>query len=204
MTVQWGVVVPVKHLDIAKSRLAAYGDEHRMALALAFAADVVTAARLVATVLVVTDDPVATELLSGLGARVVSDDPDAGLNPALEHGVELLREGSPDLAVATVSADLPSLLAPDLAAVLRRVPLRGRGFVADLAGTGTTLLAAGPGIALLPSYGPASRERHLASGAVELVAPESVRRDVDTPDDLEHAVALGVGPHTLAALQGIW
>jgi 2-phospho-L-lactate guanylyltransferase len=204
VTVQWGVVVPVKHLDIAKSRLAAYGDEHRMALALAFAADVVTAARLVATVLVVTDDPVATELLSGLGARVVSDDPDAGLNPALEHGVELLREGSPDLAVATVSADLPSLLAPDLAAVLRRVPLRGRGFVADLAGTGTTLLAAGPGIALLPSYGPASRERHLASGAVELVAPESVRRDVDTPDDLEHAVALGVGPHTLAALQGIW
>lgn len=204
MTVQWGVVVPVKHLDIAKSRLAAYGDEHRMALALAFAADVVTAARLVATVLVVTDDPVATELLSELGARVVSDDPDAGLNPALEHGVELLREGSPDLAVATVSADLPSLLAPDLAAVLRRVPLRGRGFVADLAGTGTTLLAAGPGVALLPSYGPASRERHLASGAVELIAPESVRRDVDTPEDLEHAVALGVGPHTLAALQGIW
>jgi 2-phospho-L-lactate guanylyltransferase len=204
VTVQWGVVVPVKHLDIAKSRLAAYGDEHRMALALAFAADVVTAARLVATVLVVTDDPVATELLSELGARVVSDDPDAGLNPALEHGVELLREGSPDLAVATVSADLPSLLAPDLAAVLRRVPLRGRGFVADLAGTGTTLLAAGPGVALLPSYGPASRERHLASGAVELIAPESVRRDVDTPEDLEHAVALGVGPHTLAALQGIW
>ncbi|MFN2537599.1 MAG: 2-phospho-L-lactate guanylyltransferase, partial [Mycobacteriales bacterium] len=62
----------------------------------------------------------------------------------------------------------------------------------------------GPGVGLVPSYGPASRERHLASGAVQLVAPESVRRDVDTPDDLEHAVALGVGPHTLAALEGIW
>jgi 2-phospho-L-lactate guanylyltransferase (CobY/MobA/RfbA family) len=36
------------------------------------------------------------------------------------------------------------------------------------------------------------------------VAPESVRRDVDTPDDLEHAVAIGVGPHTLAALKEIW
>jgi 2-phospho-L-lactate guanylyltransferase len=204
VTVQWGVVVPVKRLDIAKSRLASYGDEHRKALALAFAADVVLAAGAVATVLVVTDDPVARELLAGLGARVAADDPDAGLNPALEHGVELLREGSPDLAVATISADLPALLAPDLAAVLARVPLHGRGFVADLAGTGTTLLAAGPGIGLVPAYGPASRERHLASGAVELVAPESVRRDVDTPDDLEHAVALGVGPHTLAALQGIW
>ena len=204
MTVQWGVVVPVKRLDIAKSRLASYGAEHRKALALAFAADVVLAAGAVATVLVVTDDPVAAELLAGLGARVVPDDPDAGLNPALEHGVELLRDGSPDLAVATVSADLPSLLAPDLAAVLARVPLHGRGFVADLVGTGTTLLAAGPGISLVPAYGPASRQRHLASGAVELVAPESVRRDVDTPEDLEHAVALGVGPHTLAALQDIW
>ncbi len=194
----------MKRLDIAKSRLAAYGDEHRRQLALAFAADVVTAALLVGSVLVVTDDEKAADLLSGLGARVVPDDPDAGLNPALEHGVDLLREGSDDLAVATVSADLPALLAPDLAAVLGRVPLEGRGFVADLAGTGTTLLAAGPGVALAPAYGAASRARHLSSGAVELVAPESVRRDVDTPDDLEHAVELGVGPHTLRVLQEIW
>ncbi|MFN2538888.1 MAG: 2-phospho-L-lactate guanylyltransferase, partial [Mycobacteriales bacterium] len=98
MTLQWGVVVPVKRLDIAKSRLAAYGDEHRKALALAFAADVVLAAAPVAQVLVVTDDPIAGELLAGLGARVVRDDPDAGLNPALEHGVDLLRDGAPDLA----------------------------------------------------------------------------------------------------------
>lgn len=202
--VEWGVVVPVKRLDIAKSRLATFGDAHRKELALAFAADVVLAAAMVATVLVVTDDPVAADVLARLGARVEPDDPDAGLNPALEHGVELLREASPALAVATVSADLPSLLAPDLAAVLGRVPLHGRGFVADLTGTGTTLLAAGPQVRLAPSYGPASRERHLASGAVELAAPESLRRDVDTPEDLEHAVALGVGPHTLAALRGIW
>lgn len=201
---QWGVVVPVKRLEIAKSRLSSYGDTHRQALALAFAADVVLAASLVADVLVVTDDAMAAQVLGSLGARVVPDNPDAGLNPALDHGVDLLREDAPDLAVAALSADLPSLLAPDLAAVLGRVPLDGRGFVADLAGTGTTLLAAGPGVGLAPSYGPESRARHLASGAVELVAPESVRRDVDTPDDLEHAVAIGVGPHTLAALKEIW
>ena len=197
-------MVPVKRLEIAKTRLSAYGDVARQSLALAFAADVVVAAAAVATVLVVTDDARAAELLGSLGARVVADDPDAGLNPALEHGVELLRESAPDLAVATISADLPSLLAPDLSAVLGRVPLDGRGFVADLAGTGTTLLAAGPGVALRPSYGSASRARHLASGAVELAAPESVRHDVDTPDDLEHAVALGLGPHTTAVLQEIW
>lgn len=202
--VDWGVVVPVKRLALAKSRLASYGDEARQDLALAFAADVVLAAALVATVLVVTDDERAASALSALGARVVPDDPDAGLNPALEHGVELLRSSAPGLAVATLSADLPALLAPDLAAVLARVPVEGRGFVADLAGTGTTLLAAAPGTALSPSYGPSSRAHHLASGAVELVAPESVRRDVDTPEDLEHAVELGVGPHTTAALQRLW
>lgn len=204
MSVSWGVVVPVKRLALAKTRLSSYGDETRMRLALAFAADVVTAAALVAQVLVVTDDEQARSLLSGLGARVVADDPDAGLNPALEHGAELLRDGAPDLAVATLSADLPALLAPDLAAVLGRVPLSGRGFVADAAGSGTTLLAAGPGQALAPSYGPASRSRHLGSGAVELAAPETVRRDVDTPEDLERAVELGVGPHTLRVLQEVW
>jgi 2-phospho-L-lactate guanylyltransferase len=196
--------VPVKRLELAKTRLAPYGDAHRQELALAFAADVVLAAAEVARVLVVTDDARAAELLRGLGARVVADDPDAGLNPALQHGAELLREDAPDLAVATLSADLPALLAPDLAAVLARVPQDGRGFVTDLVGTGTTLLAAGPGVLLDPSYGPGSRARHLSSGAVELVAPESVRRDVDTPDDLEHAVALGVGPHTTAVLRTIW
>lgn len=194
----------MKRLSLAKTRLASYGDEARQDLALAFAADVVVAASLVAAVLVVTDDERAATLLASLGARIVADDPAAGLNPALEHGVELLREAAPHLAVATLSADLPSLLAPDLAAVLGRVPSEGRGFVADLAGTGTTLLAAAPGEPLRPSYGPSSREHHLASGAVELVAPESVRRDVDTPDDLEHALALGVGPHTTAVLQRIW
>jgi 2-phospho-L-lactate guanylyltransferase (CobY/MobA/RfbA family) len=36
--------VPVKRLDVAKSRLASYGDASRRALALAFCADVVAAA----------------------------------------------------------------------------------------------------------------------------------------------------------------
>jgi 2-phospho-L-lactate guanylyltransferase len=200
----WGVVIPVKRLSIAKSRLAAYGDNRRRALALAFAADVVLASLQVAQVLVVTDDEDAAALLGGLGARVVPDDPDAGLNPALTHGAELLRSHQPDLGVATLSADLPALRAEDLAAALALVPAGGRGFVADVDGTGTTLLAAGRGAVLLPVYGPGSRQRHLASGAVELVAAPGLRRDVDTPEDLEAAAALGLGTHTAAAVKGLW
>jgi 2-phospho-L-lactate guanylyltransferase len=200
----WGVVVPVKRLSLAKSRLGAYGDERRQALALAFAADVVVAAREVAQVLVVTDDEQAAALLRSLGARVVPDDPDAGLNPALEHGAELLRLDRPELGVATVSADLPALRPADLAAVLALVLPGGRAFVSDSAGTGTTLLAAGPGAALSAAFGAGSRAEHLVSGAVELDAAAGLRRDVDTPEDLEAAVALGLGAHTLLAVQGLF
>lgn len=194
-------MVPVKRLDVAKSRLAAYGEVPRRALALAFACDVVAAVGdcdAVVRVLVVTDDAQAARALADLGATVVPDDPDAGLNPALEHGADLLRATDPHVGVVTVSADLPALRPDDLALVLGGVPVGGRAFVADSAGTGTTLLAAAPQIRLAPSYGPHSRERHAASGAVELPGTPSLRRDVDTPADLLDAMRLGVGPHTAA------
>lgn len=199
---RWGVVVPVKRLDVAKSRLGEYGEVARRRLALAFAADVVSAARgcaVVAEVLVVTDDPVAAAALSALGARVVPDDPDAGLNPALTHGADLLRAEEASLGVVTVSSDLPALTPRDLAAALAAVPVGGRGFVADSAGTGTTLLAAAPPAPLAPSYGPGSSGRHRTSGALELPGTPALRRDVDTPQDLREALALGVGAHTAAA-----
>jgi 2-phospho-L-lactate guanylyltransferase len=70
---------------------------------------------------------------------------------------------------------------------------------------GTTLLAAPPGQRLAPAFEGASRARHLAGGARELLVPgvESVRRDVDTPEDLAAAVALGVGPRTRELLDRV-
>lgn len=202
----WGVVVPVKRLAVAKSRLASYGDPVRARLALAFAADVVTAALacpVVGRVLVVTDDPLAADVLSRLGALVAADTPDAGLNPALAHGAEELRSGlagGPAVGVATVSSDLPALRPADLAAALATVPPGGRAFVTDADARGTTLLAAAPGADLSPEYGPGSRLRHLASGAVELAGTAALRRDVDTPEDLQEALRLGVGRHTAAVV----
>lgn len=198
----WGVVVPVKRLDVAKSRLGAYGDAVRRELALAFALDVVAAALecpVVRRVLVVTDDPRAGAELAALGAQIAPDSPDAGLNPALSHGTDLLRAADAALGVVTVSSDLPALRAADLGAVLAGLRPGLRAFVADASGSGTTLLAAAAPAPLLPSYGPESRERHRASGAVELVGSAGLRRDVDTPEDLREALALGVGSRTLEA-----
>lgn len=202
-TTPWGVVVPVKLLAVAKSRLGAYGDTVREQLALAFAADVVTAAlrcRRVGRVLVVTDDPLAARTLAALGAVIVGDDPDDGLNPALAHGADLLRAAVAGCGVATVSADLPALRAGDLDAALGAVAAGERAFVTDSEARGTTLLAAAPGLALAPAYGPDSRLRHLGSGAIELTGTPALRRDVDTPEDLAEALTLGVGPHTAAVV----
>ncbi len=81
--------------------------------------------------------------------------------------------------------------------------LTSRWFVADAAGTGTTLLAAGPGVELEPHFGAGSALRHEESGAMPVRAElASLRRDVDTEEDLAAARELGVGEHTARALGG--
>lgn len=200
----WGAVVPVKLLSLAKSRLAPYGAEARAELALAFADDVVTAALgcgPVQRVVVVTDDVRAADALRRPGVRVVADLPGAGLNPALAHGAGLLRAGGPALGVVALTSDLPTLRPEDLAGALAQVT--ARAFVADADGVGTTLLAAAAGQDLSPAYGARSAHHHAASGAVPLTAPAALRRDVDSPADLREALRLGVGPRTLAVVQGL-
>ncbi|MFC4030663.1 2-phospho-L-lactate guanylyltransferase [Streptomyces polygonati] len=199
---RWSLVVPLKPLALAKSRLAAAVGEVRPALALAFALDTVTAALAcaeVADVTVVTDDTVAGAELAGLGAFVVADEPAAGLNAALRHGAARVRDREPAAAVAALNGDLPALRPAELSMVLREAVRAGkRAFLADAAGVGTTLLTAPPRLPLSPAFGGPSRARHLASGAHEITLPgvPSVRRDVDTADDLRAALALGVGRRT--------
>ena len=199
---EWGVVVPVKRLGLAKTRLRPYDGGVRRALALAMASDVVAAACAcpgVLEVLVVTSDPDAATALAACGARVVPDEPDAGLDAALLHGVALL---APGLGAAALAADLPALLPADLRAALHQVAA-GRGVAADATGTGTTLLAAVAGTPLRPAYGPGSLARHLRDGARALDAAPGLRQDVDTPADLAQALRLGVGPRTAAVAAGL-
>ncbi|WP_069815386.1 2-phospho-L-lactate guanylyltransferase [Streptomyces sp. TP-A0874] len=204
----WSLVVPLKPLSRAKSRLATgVGGALRAGLALAFAQDTVTAAvrcPAVREVLVVTDDPLARAELSALGARVVADPPGTGLNGALEHGARCAREAGPNTPVAALNADLPALRPTELGRVLSTAARFPRAFLADADGLGTTLLSAAPGRELGAAFGGASRARHLASGAVEilLTGVDSVRRDVDTGEDLRAALALGVGPRTAALASG--
>ncbi|ATO14540.1 2-phospho-L-lactate guanylyltransferase [Micromonospora sp. WMMA2032] len=196
----WTVVMPVKRLGAAKSRLrgALPGVPHEE-LALALAADTLRAVRAcpaVARVLVVTDDPRAGAAATAAGTRVVAD-PGGGLNAAFRHGAALAGPGE---AVAALTADLPALRPAELAAALRATE-GVRGFVADAPGGGTVLLAAPAGLPLAPRFGPGSAAAHAAGGALPLAGDwPSLRRDVDTPPDLAAAAGLGVGPRTGALL----
>ncbi|MEU0115688.1 2-phospho-L-lactate guanylyltransferase [Streptomyces bobili] len=202
---QWSLVIPLKPLALAKSRLAdTAADALRPGLALAFAVDTVAAALTCAAVrdvAVVTNDELAGRELAALGARIVPDDPRAGLNAALAHAAAVVRAMLPDSAVAALNADLPALRPLELARVLDAAAEFPRAFLPDAAAIGTTLLAVAPGRELLPAFGTDSRARHRASGARELrpTAVDSVRQDVDTGEDLRAALALGVGPRTAAA-----
>lgn len=227
----WTVLLPVKVLARAKSRLAVLAGPRRWEIALAMASDTVAAVvdcPQVARVIVVTSDPLAGERLAALGAIVVpdvfagaagldgpggpggernaprtGDGSQRGLNGALLHGAAVASRRWPGTALAALPADLPSLRPAELATALRAAAgtaraAGGAAFVPDAAGVGTTLYAVLPGGGFLPAFGGASRARHAMGGAAELALDTvpGLRRDVDTPDDLRAALALGAGFRT--------
>lgn len=204
----WSLVIPVKVLALAKSRLSGLAGLDRAELALAMAADTVAAAAAcpaVGSVIVVTDDVAAGLVLGGLGAEVIPDVPGSGLNAALVFGAAQADTRWPGRGRAGLAADLPALRSDELGAALAAAPDQPDAFVADAAGSGTTLYAAGPGAAFCPRYGVRSRAAHLAGGAIELDVPgiAGLRQDVDTAADLRAAAGLGLGPRSAALLAAL-
>lgn len=196
------MLIPVKSLPVAKSRLtgASADPAAHARLVRAIRADTIAAARAaegVARLVLVADGPGAdasTEL------TFVQTAP--GLNAALAEAADDARARWPRDAVAALVGDLPALRSPELAAALAAAARHERAFVADAAGTGTTLLTAAPGSAFLPRFGAGSAQRH-AGVATALDAAPGLRCDVDTGADLQFAVELGVGPATRAELEHV-
>jgi 2-phospho-L-lactate guanylyltransferase len=197
----WVVVVPVKRLDRAKSRLAGAAGRWRAALALAMAHDTVDAALRsgVLEVVVVSDDEDARAELADAGAVVIADRPSNGINAAVVYGASDARTRLGDVGVAALSADLPALRSAELSLALRRAGDHDRAFLVDHAGSGTVLYAASAGAAFRPAFGSASAQAHAQSAS--RLDPEglaSLRLDVDTIDDLRAAARLGLGGRTKA------
>jgi 2-phospho-L-lactate/phosphoenolpyruvate guanylyltransferase len=205
---RYGVLVPVKPPAVAKSRLHTLGDEARIALVVAFAVDTIAAAMespLVDQVLAVTDDHVLASGLTEIGARVIPDGTPGDLNGSLMLAAAELHRRDPGLRLAALCADLPALRSDELTRALSAAPSDRESFVADADGVGTTALLAPSLEEFRPMFGHGSRQAHLDAGAweIDVVDVPTLRRDVDTREDLIAALALGVGSRTALVATGL-
>lgn len=199
----WVVVMPIRRFVDGKQRLSARAD--RAALAEAFARDTVTAVAAsprVRMLLVVTDDPHLVDDLTLPVAVTVRLQQAPGLNNAIATGLRTSQDSWPDYGQAVLLGDLPALRPEDLERTLELAEDVPLGVVPDARGTGTVMITAQPGLPLLPAFGVGSAARHRDLGHRLIRGTERLRRDVDTPEDLEIALRLGVGPFTRAALEG--
>jgi 2-phospho-L-lactate guanylyltransferase len=202
----WDVIVPLKQVAFAKTRLTVLGDRWRQTFARAMFLDTVEAVTrcpVPVRVHAVTDDrPTIAELATISGSVLVHIHAPSGLNNAISHVAE--SSGHDGWGRAALLGDLPALSGQDLAEVIDGAGAAPRSVVPDADEVGSTMLLVAAGQPMLPTFGPGSLTRHIASGATLLRAPEAARRDVDRPEDLWAAWRLGVGPRTTWALNRLY
>jgi FO synthase len=213
------VVLPLKRLDTAKSRLAeTLAPVQRRDLVLAMAGDVLTvlaAHPAVASITVISDEPEAATLVTVDKARLWSESgllaatagsvasgamassPLQALNQVLTAACQRLRSAlqDPDALLMVMHADLPFLGAADLDAALA-CPEAASGLLvgSDEAGTGTNLMLFKARLAPQFAFGTGSCALHLGwARAQQLAAGALLRaglaRDIDTPLDIERLCA---------------
>ena len=205
-------IIPVRGLERAKTRLGeALDPEERRALVEGLLRRTIRAALTtpgVRAVAVVSPDPEALAVAADAGA-VTLPQGGGGLNEGLADGRAWARELGAT-AILVVPADLPAIGPGELAQVLgaaraRLAATRALGMpatslvalVPDRAGLGTNVLLLAPPGAVPFQYGPGSRAAHAGAaarlGAAYLEIDGRLGLDLDTPDDLLAAEAVGLG-----------
>jgi 2-phospho-L-lactate/phosphoenolpyruvate guanylyltransferase len=177
------VLVPLKRLDDAKSRLAAVlSADERAALMLELLQGVLAALK-EAEVGPIT--VVSSEALSPNGVARF-DDGGLAWNDALAAA---MRAVVTEPIVAVVSADLPRISADDVRALVAATPDRGMAIARALDG-GTNAVSMRPAGAVMTHFGePQSAAVHAyataeAGLAARILDVPGLAFDVDTPDDL--------------------
>jgi 2-phospho-L-lactate/phosphoenolpyruvate guanylyltransferase len=148
------VLIPLKRLDAAKSRLApalSAGERRRLMAAMVAHVARTALACGAGRVLLVSSDPAAPALASGLGIECASDG-----RRAWNDGLAFARDRlspAPD-AVLYLAGDLPLVEPGDIAALLD-AGCRGGAVVGRAHDGGTNALLVSPPAALTPAFGAA-------------------------------------------------
>jgi 2-phospho-L-lactate guanylyltransferase len=190
--VRVAAVLPIKHFDDAKQRLATgLEPAQRRDLAAAMVEDVLAAigqARTIERTIVVSGDPLAQELAAEAGAEVVPDPSDTGHVQAALAGIARAEvEGAE--CVVLLPGDCPLLDPQELDRLLTGIPASYVGIVPDRHGTGTNGLVLSPPSAIVPAFGEGSCARHVdlardAGIPFEVEEIPTLGLDLDTPADV--------------------
>jgi len=182
----WTAIIPLKQAGARKTRLTerlTEAERDRLADRLfAHVAGMLMAHPQIGDVLILS--PAAPPAGFGIWRR----DGGLGLNAELTA----LRQiyGGRDLLV--VHADLPLLGADDITALLAAAGQDGFAIAPDRLGTGTNAITIPRGRPFAFAFGPDSLSAHRAADAgARIVERPGLALDIDTPDDLDAAVAAG-------------
>jgi len=208
--VRTAAAVPVKDFARAKRRLRSRFDDTAVERILrALVADVLGAlaeAKRVERVFVLTDDAAVADAARAGGATVSLRVPDPGLNAAIDAAAaECSAQGYDALLVSL--GDLPRLRGADVDAVIEageRAPV----VIVPAADGGTALLFRRPPLAIPARFGPESAAAHEAAARERGLTPlllaslaESVRTDLDTPEDAERLARSDASGRTAEVLR---
>lgn len=186
-------VLPIKPFGDAKERLATGLDSsQRRMIAEAMVRDVIAAlakSDALDAVVVVSAEPRITELADGVADAILEDDL-SGHSEAAGLGAAWAIEQGFD-TVVMLPGDCPLLDPAELDGALERFLLDRMqlAVIPDRMGSGTNALVISPPDAIAPSFGPDSRQRHLALGLAASLRTTAVdvptlALDLDTADDL--------------------
>lgn len=204
-------IVPAKRFERAKARLAPIlSEDERAELARLMFQEVM--ATLTGTpgfggIMVVTGDPLASEIARTHGAETIDEKIEGGTNLAVKFALQKLVSRNAS-GVVVIPSDVPQAKAADLGIVLSALRPRTVLLVPDASEIGTNLLAAAPADLIEPCFGPDSFPLHRQAARQAGVGPqildlESLRIDIDQPKDLLAFLALNSNTKTHHFIAGL-
>lgn len=188
------VIVPIKPLNRAKSRLSAVlSAERRFEFAqvmLKHVLEVATSVPQVTGTLVISRDTKALAIARDFGARTVQESGESNLNAALSRATEVVRVWGAE-AILVLPADLPFLRSEDIRGIIQLgMDPSTVVIAADVLEDGTNALMVRPPGLIGYHYGPHSYTLHLeaaekAGASIRSYSSASLMLDVDVPHDLD-------------------
>jgi 2-phospho-L-lactate guanylyltransferase len=189
------VVIPVKPLRLAKSRLAkVLTPDERQQLAEVLLRHVLQTVNNVPEVtgtLVISRDNRVLTIAREYKARTVQETGNPELNAALLRAAKIIESWGSD-SILILPADLPVINAEDVSAIIK---LGKKNFPSVVIATdriedGTNALFVRPPGCIGYAYGPGSFQRHMAlakeaSAHIEVYHSERLQFDIDMPEDLQ-------------------